>query len=72
MCNEKNMAAFIVALLLSLSFGVSSSPAAFNLGNLGEAASKVTEAAQPRNKDVPTQAQVNSDADYVKNPPEIY
>ena len=63
---KKIMGVFIVMLLLGVSFGVNTAAAAFNLGNLGEAASKATEAVQPRNKDVPTQAQVNSDADYVK------
>ena len=63
---KKNMVALILALFLCASFGISTATAAFNLGNLGEAASKATEAAQPRNKDVPTQAQVSSDADYVK------
>ena len=63
---KKNMADLVLALLLSVSFGISTAAAAFNLGTLGNAASKVTQAAQPRNKDVPTQAQVASDADYVK------
>jgi len=63
---RKYMAALIMALLLSASLGISTATAAFNLGSLGEAASKATEAAQPRSKDVPTQAQIQSDADYVR------
>jgi hypothetical protein len=62
---KKIMAVFVV-LLLGSAVGISTADAAFSLGNLGEAASKATEAAQPRSKDVPTQAQANSDADYVK------
>jgi hypothetical protein len=72
---KKSMVVCILALLLGISFGISTASAALDIGRIGQALgnagsgsssqSSPAAALQPRSKDVPTEAQIRSDADYV-------